>query len=307
MSHANGQIKTGSYAVTTVYSMPWSKKPTTAAKTTRKRVEKKVVHKIFEKCSELTKDQYWVSIFRECARDKFPRGFSYKNGLITHRRGNKINRVLIPNSPHEASSICLSFFKASAGLMSATDRKRIQKEEEGRLLEIMNERELSWKDIKAEKVKELLISEYVTELAHKLEFNIEQKKELLTTVKSGFMLKYFTSKNITMIDGRISNISGLIYDTGNNRYSIDSKLTNKRPGRKVKGLGIERVYKKPKVSFTANWEKYLLNLEKKNNIRSSNNFHIIDGSGSHSLSGDLYPSSITPSDTISMSPTTDSM
>lgn len=307
MSHANGQIKTGSYAVTTVYSMPWSKKKPTTTKTKRKRAEKKVVHRIFEKCSELTKDQYWVSIFRDCARDKFPRGFSYKNGLITHRRGNKINRVLVSNSPHEAFSICLSFFKSSAGLMSASDRKRIQKEEENRLLDIMNERDLTWRDIKADKVKELLISEYVAELAHKTEFTRDQKKELLTTVKSGFMLKYFTSKNITMVDGKISSISGLLYDEKNNRYSIDPKLTKKRPGRKVKGLGIERVHKKPKVSFTSNWEKYLQNLEKRNPRTS--NFQVIDASGSHSHSGDLYPSSVTPSDTTSLSPnaTTDSL
>ena len=306
MSNVNTQIKTGSYAVTTVYSMPWSKKTVAAPKTKRKRAEKKVVHKIFERCSELTKDHYWIAVFRECARDKFPRGFSYKNGLLIHRRGNKINRVLIPNSPHEASSICLSFFKASAGLMSSNDRKRLQREEEERLLEVMNERELTWKDIKTEKVKELLISEFVCDLALKMKFDTDQKKKLATTVKSGFMLKYFTSKNITMEDGKILDITGLLYDKINNRYYIDPKYTNKRPGRKVKGLGIERVRKKPKVSFMNNWEKYLQNLEKRS--CRGNNFQIIEGSCSNSHSGDLYPSSVTPNDTVSLSPlTTDSL
>jgi len=299
MSGANNQIKTGSYAVTTVYSMPWTKKITVAPKAKRKRAEKKVIHKIFERCSELTKDHYWISIFRECARGKFPRGFSYKNGLLIHRRGNKINRVLISNSPHEAFSICLSFFKLSAGIMSSTDRKRLQKEEEERLLQVLNGREMTWKDIKAEKVKELLISEFVGDLSQKMKYDKEEKKELSTTVKCGFMLKYFTSKNITMEDGKIIDISGLLYNKTNDRYYIDPKYTNKRQGRKVKGLGIERVRKKPKVSFMNNWVKYLQNLEKRNG--NGNYFQVIEGSNSHS--GDLYHSSVTPNDiTTSLSP-----
>ena len=296
MSNANHRINTGSYAVTTVYSMPWSKKPAAAPKTKRKRAEKKVVHKIFEKCSELTTDKYWISIFRDCARDKFPRGFSYKNGMIVHRRGNKTNRVLIPNSTHDALSISINFFKASAGLMSTNDRRSLQKEEEDRILEAMSQKELTWKDIKAEKVKEVLISEFVTELATKMEFDVAAKRELVTTVKSAFMLKYFTSKNITMVDGKIREIAGLIYDKTNERYYIDPRLTTKRPGRKVKGLGIERVPKKLKVSFMNNWEKYLQNLDKRGSSPGGN-FQVFGSkSSSTSYSGE-YSTPTTPSTT----------
>ena len=137
MSHDNAQIKTGSYAITTVYSMPWMKKKSTTTKNNRTRKEKKVVHEIFDQCSELTEDQYWVSVLRDCARDKFPRGFSYKNGMLIHRRGNKLNRILIPNSPSEAFSICLSFFKSSAGLMSVTDRKKNAKRRREKIVRIV--------------------------------------------------------------------------------------------------------------------------------------------------------------------------
>ena len=109
MSKSSNQINTGSYAVTTVYSVPWSKKTPTTSKVKRKRPEKKVVNEIFEECSKITTDPYWISIFKDCARDKFPRGFSYKNGLITHRRGNKINRVTIPNFPTEAYSVAIEY------------------------------------------------------------------------------------------------------------------------------------------------------------------------------------------------------
>ena len=283
MSGTDNQIKTGSYAVSTVYSMPWSKKPVSVPKTKRKRAEKKIAHEIFETCSQLTKDSYWVSIFRDCARDKFPRGFSYKNGLLIHRRGNKLKRALIPNSPYEAFSVSVSFFKNAAGLMSFEDRKKIQKEEEGRLLEAMNLNDLKWKDIKAERVKEILVSEFISELAKKMEFDNDRKKDLGTTIKTGFMLKYFTSKNIVMSEGKVTDIEGLIYDKTLNQFYIDPKYTTKKPGRKVKGLGIEPVKKKPKVSFIGNWEKYLQNLDKKN---IPDNLQIIEGSTSYSFDQD---------------------
>ena len=284
MSGAISQIKTGSYAVSTVYSMPWAKKTSSAPKTKKKRAEKKVVNDIFETCSELTSDSYWISVFRECARDKFPRGFSYKNGLLIHRRGNKLKRILIPNSPHEAFSISVNFFKTAAGLMSNEDRKKLQKEEEEKLLETISAKELVWKDIKTERVKEILISEFVRDLSIKMEFDENKKKELSTTVKSGFMLKYFTGKNIVMEEGKVTNIIGLVYDKERNRFFIDPKYTTKRPGRKVKGLGIEPVKKKARASFITIWDKYIQTLDKKNEPDA--NFQVIEGKSSTSRDTD---------------------
>jgi hypothetical protein len=298
MSQSGTQIETGSYAVTTVYSMPWSKKTTTTnSKAKRTRVDKKIQHEIFEECSKITQDPYWTGKLKDCARNKFPRGFSYKNGMLIHRRGNKVTRKLIPNIPAEALSICLSFFKSEGGIMSANDRKTIQKEEENRLLSSINDNELTWKDIKTPKIKELLISEYISELADRMGFDKQEKMELSTTIKSGFMLKYFNSKNVNMKDGKISDIDGLVYDKNKNYFYIDTKLTNKRPGRKVKGLGIEKTYKKPKVSFMSNWEKYLQNIEKRN-INRGSNFQVIESSKSNSIShsGDLFLSTVSSND-----------
>ncbi len=50
-------------------------------------------------------------------------------------------------------------------------------------------------------------------------------------------VKYFTSKNIIMEGGRITAIDGLLYNKSDNMYTIDPKLTNKRPVKKVKTRG----------------------------------------------------------------------
>jgi hypothetical protein len=283
MTGSNNQIKTGSYAVSTVYSMPWSKKPTAVPKAKKKRTEKKVVHEIFEMCSDLTNDPYWISVFKECSRDKFPRGFSYKNGLLIHRRGNKLKRILIPTLPDEAFSIAVNFFKTSAGLMSNGDRKKLQKEEEEKLLEANSSKELLWKDIRTERVKEILISEFVRDLSLKMNYDENKRKELATTIKIGFMLKYFTGKNIVMEDSKVIDIIGLTYDKENNNFFIDPKYSTKKPVRKVKGLGIEPAKKKAKVSFISNWDKYIQSLDKKNEIDS--NFNVIGATSS--LSRDM--------------------
>lgn len=274
MTQTNGQLKTGSYAVTTVYTMPWAKKVSTPIKTKRLKTEKKIAHEIFEQCSELTKDEYWIAILKNCARDKFPRGFQYKNGLLMHRRGNKTVRVEIPSIPSEAYSLAVNFFRNNAGLMSTSDRKRVQKEYEARLLEETSKNEVQWKDIRVERVKELLITEFIYELAQKSNFNNEQKKELSTTVKRGFMLKYFASKNIKMEHGKIVSIEGLLYNQDTNQFYIDSKLLSKNSGRKFEGLGLERSDVKSKITPLTLWVKYLENQEKK--LNNKNGIQVID-------------------------------
>lgn len=290
------QMKAGSYAVTTVYSMPWVKKETSTIKIKKKKAEKKVVNEVFERCSEITDDEYWISIFKSCARDKFPRGFQYKNGLMTHRRGSKITRVEIPNNTTEAFYTSTNFFKTSAGLMSQMDKKRLQKEQEDKMLDEAISSEISWKDIKIERVKELLISEYISDIAVKNKLSECEKNELATTIKIGFMLKYFASKNIIMEKGRIVDIQGLIKtDSG---YEIDPKLVTKMDGRKIRGLGIEKTMTKIKNSPILLWDKYLDNLEKK--ITGKKNFRNLEGSDETSNE----PSPFDP--TISLSPSGDS-
>jgi hypothetical protein len=288
MSSSKTQIKTGSYAVTTVYSVPWTKKKTKTDITPRRKIaEKKILHDIFEKCSELTDDQYWITVFKDCAHGKFPRGFSFNYGILIHRKGNKKVTEVIPNIPSEALEISMKFFKDYAGLMSIADRKKIQKEHDERLLESFLNNEMSWKDIKTARTKEVLISEYVTDLATKSGYNEDQRKELITIIKAGFMLKYFESNNIEMSQGRITNIIGLIYDSETNKYDIDPALTKRKIKKVVDGLGLQSKPKQTNISFMTNWSKYISSLDNSRSKRPTRKKKI-NTYDSNSLSGDLY-------------------
>jgi len=266
--------KAGSYVVTTVYSIPWKK---TTKKPQVKKSNKKITNEIFEKCADLSEDRFWRDMFHDCARGKFPRGFSFKNNLITFRKGNKTDRVSISDSPVETYQITIDFFKKANGLMSKKDRDKISKEEEERLLEILSNKEINWKDVKTDKFKNILIHEFAYQISENSNFNKEERKQLITTIKKGIMLKCFNSRNIMMENKKIKEIKGLIFDYKKHEYIIDEKIyKNYIKNKKVIGLGLDTEKRKPKISFLEDWKKYLEKLEtiklKKKGLSSSQSY-----------------------------------
>lgn len=252
----------------------------------RKKTLKPILHPIFEKCADLTDDKFWQTIFMDCARGKFPRGFSYKNNLITYRKANKMSRLDISNSPSEVFIATIDFFNKSTGMMSVQDRKKMKKLEEEKLLEKMSKTtDITWKDVKTEKMKDILIAEFIEFLTEKLELAEEEKKELITTINKGFMLKYFTASNIYMENGRIYEIDGLICDEKTREISIDPVYTNRKVVRQFTGLGIEKNDNKPQIDFLEIWGKYLSSLEnkrlKKTQTYSSSQYQESEDSLSH--------------------------
>lgn len=288
MSENSG--KAGSYSVSVKsFFSSWKKKegkqPIEIDKK-KKKTLKTIIYPIFEKCSELTEDKFWQSIFMDCAYGKFPRGYNFKNNLLTYRKANKMNRLEVNDIPYEVFTSIIDFLQKTSGIMSVEDRKRLEKKNEENIY--VNQNSVTWKDIKTEKMKDIMICEFITDVAEKMNMNEEEKNDLTTTIKKGFILKYFTSNNIIMFEGRISEIEGLFYNEKTKLYEIDSSYIYKRPGRKIHGLGIEKYDKKPEIDFLDTWAKYLENLEnkrcKKISSYSSSNY---SQANNDSLSGDM--------------------
>ena len=202
----------------------------------------------------------------DCARGRFPRGFNFKNNLITHKKGTKISTLEISDSPTDVFSVVINFFQSTAGIMSVKDREKLQKMEEEKILEEMErDTEISWGKIRKESFKELLLSEFVTDISEKMQFNEEEKRELITTIKKGIMLKYFNSENIIMSDGKIVEIDGLIYNEDKREYEIDETYIPEKNTKKYSSLGVEKNEDKPEINFLEIWVKYLEGLENKKN------------------------------------------
>jgi hypothetical protein len=270
----------GKYNVSiSFFTSPWKKdKPktpvTTGTGNRRKKTLKPVIHPIFEQCASLSNDEFWQNTFMDCARGKFPRGYSFKNNLLTHKKGNKVSTLELNNSPTDVFIMVLKFFQSVSGILSEADRKRKQDEEDIKLAEEAECEDITWRDVRVEKLKEVMISEFINSLSSKMKFNEEEKRELITTVKKGLMLKYFNSNNIVMEGGRIVEIDGLIFNRNTNQYEID-KVYIRNVERKSQGLGVELSESKPPVDFLEIWRKYLESLDnkrtKKNITFSSSN------------------------------------
>lgn len=255
-------IGTYSVSIKSFFDSWKNKAPNTESDKKGKKTLKPVLYPIFEKCADLTDDKFWQYIFMDCARGKFPRSFSFKNNLLTYRKTNKMFRLEISNSASEVFTATIDFFQTKGGIMSAQDRKKIKKQEEEKILEVLDH-EMTWKDVKTDKMKDILIGEFVLSLTQKYELNGGERKELITTIRKGFMLKYFTSSNIEMENGRIVEIDGLIVDEETKESSIDPDFIFGKPIKQYLGLGIEIEESKPEINFLENWEKYLSSLENK--------------------------------------------
>jgi hypothetical protein len=256
----------GQYSVSIISYLPWKNETLAITPKKRKKMLKPVVNPIFEQLANLTEDVFWKTIFLDCSRCKFPRGFTFKNNVLTFKKGNKMTCLELTSNLAESFTSCINFFQSAGGIMSKKDREKIRKLEEERILEqIESDLDKNWKDIKKENLKEVLLNEFIKEISEKLNFNEKEKNELSTTIKKGIILKYFNNDNIIMEDGKIIEIEGLIYDDEKRQHDIHEDCISKKI-RKPSDLGIEKIKKtKNVVKFIDMWTKYLDNLEAKRN------------------------------------------
>ena len=281
--------RTGTYAIATVYKIPWSdKKKKKKTGKNRKKHKNKIVNSIFYECSENIADPYWKKIFENASRGKFPRGFMFRNGVLTHKKGNKIQRLEIVESPIETLTLCISFFQQTAGLMSEIDKQRFKKDITQKLMDKYALEKIKWNEIKKEKIRELLIDDYIEELSSSMELDIQSRLELITLINKGFLVKQLSNKDIIFEKGKVISINGLIIDKKQKRFWIDPKkipkkikLTNQKSTNLKDTSGTS-------FSLIKCWKKYLENLNKKNNYTSYSNLSIINSASYSNSTDDLY-------------------
>jgi hypothetical protein len=223
-------VKTGTYNVTTIYKIPWTqaKQPIEKVKGRKKGVEK-TVHQNFLKCAEISNDPYWKQLFENAGRNKFPRGFSYINNTLVHKRGSKSqNMVIPPDSPtEEIIKICKFFFNKADGLMSSLDRAKMEQERIKSVAGKYAFETMQWTDIRNEKIRDSLMDIFIRSEADKLKFQDDEYRELYTTIYKGFLFKQLTNNDVILEGGKIREIRGLFIDYIDRIYYINSD--NKTP------------------------------------------------------------------------------
>lgn len=266
----NTAIRPGGYAVTTVHSMPWlstqiKKKP---VKGSRQKQGPTIVNPIFEECAKLTSDPYWSDLLNAAAHGKLPKGFMYKNGVLTYKIGTKkAKKLTLTEDPVLALESCVKFFKDMAGLRSQADKERERTE----LDESVVEEATNWNEIKRKKLQELLINEFIYSVVQKMNLDKNKKCQLSTMINRGFLMGYFTNDSVQFSDGSIQGINGLLYDQDKGEFIIDNKIINQHKNHRGRlkivsddrWLSVDGKCDNDYISFLDLWQKLLTSIEKR--------------------------------------------
>ncbi len=277
------ESRVGNYAVTTNKSRPWLSTPIVPpqSKTRRSRGDPIIVNPIFEDCSKLATDPFWINLFHMAAAGKLPRGFMYRNGLLTHKRGLKVSRIEIPIAPVEALSATMSFLMKMGGIMSEFDQEQARQRYNNLPVSTLSIQTCQWSDIKNPHIKELVVNNFVQEVVETYKIEKNEKKDLATTIHIGFILGKFQDKHIQFESGRIRSIDGLNFDAKTRQFSIDpsflTKISKNSGGRKGEKRNEDRKNVserstesesshrevRNKESYGTKWIKFIQKLEKK--------------------------------------------
>jgi len=242
-------------------ALPWDSTSvtTTRPKTRRAKPDPVIVHPIFKDCADRVTDPTWKNIFNEASFGKLPKGFTYKDGYITHKIRNKIARIQISDDPDRAVNECISFFKEKAGIMSLEDHKKAKEDFEEYLLKSGSLLPTKWSEIRKKKVKDVLISTFITRLSKELGLTQQEKNDLRNKIYLGFILGCFGNEQVKLDNGYIRNIAGLDFDQETRSFRIDY---SQAPKQIKKSRRTEKVSKQ-KNSFYTLWIKFLESLKKR--------------------------------------------
>lgn len=296
--------RTGGYAVATASSRPWVKSSATSAtsvaKPKRTKAPPAIVHQLFADWIPFVEDPYWQAIFTNASIGKFPRGFTFQDNILTYKRGNKLHKF--PLQGPEAINVyadVIEFFGQTAGLRSVRDQERIQREQEEREAQLNSIENLKWGDIRRGRVKDILLTGFVEDVARSMQLDRQQKLQLRTVIGLGFILGYFGNDDVIMVNGKIQGITGIIYNGEAKQFDIDPNITPKKTS-----SSSSRTRKKTTFALTSNddsstehgdhdgdsssvlkeisfitlWNKYLTALEKKQSYPGAKlpEFQVID-------------------------------
>ena len=222
-----------------------------------KRNKRSAIHPIFEECSKISQDEFWHDILVKCSYNKFPSGFMFKEGHLTHRRGKKITKVYLSEEPEEALGQIMVFFKDKDHICSDKDKK---KEEQDIRLESEPLPEITdWNTLKKKKkLLEIVLNEFIRERIKERDLGKKERDQLTTVINIAMIQGYFTNDTVILEKNSIQTIVGLDYDEDSGLFSLptcERKIkVSKSTSRRTETLSSKN---KHAVNFYTLWLDFL--------------------------------------------------
>ena len=187
-----------------------------------------VIYPIFTACEQFTIDDYWIGIFQNCAKGRFPKGLRYitsANTLVVRPVNSpstrtRLARYDLPKDPKRSFDVMMNIFRTQL-LLRSTDDIRSYKQS---LLEHTESDPVpepkTWKDVVPKSKKEQLLIEYVSNLGNDHDMTPEETKAAYNVISAGISFKNILPKNIQIMTGKISEIDCIEVDPDTHEVCI---------------------------------------------------------------------------------------
>lgn len=189
-------------------------------------------HECFLQYANLELIPHWRKIFEDCAHDLFPKGISYKEGIIYSKKGKKKPvTFVLPSQPKVAIEAFKKFLHKELGEISIDDMTKKRLNLDIALKQNAVSKDIKWSEIRAPTVKQQLITLYVAEMKKELELSEEEARNMKCVLNLGLNGKRITADDVIMENGKIVTINGVDFDE--NGFFIERPAEKPEMVRKV--------------------------------------------------------------------------
>jgi hypothetical protein len=200
----------------------------------KKNLKQEEVNPVFSKFATMTSDPFWKDVFKDAAKGKFKKGFSFKNDVLNFKKVNKVFTVLVDEATPEKMEEIMKFMQNyNKNMISNEDIKKIQDKIQEKPL---TTKPLTWKTVKDKPTGEILMYDYLKEVSKQNGLNTEEFNNLQTIVGLALILKNIDDDEVVMENDKITDIKCLCKDNG--LFKIDDKnsvLKNRSMSKKSTG------------------------------------------------------------------------
>ena len=229
----------------------WLATPIQKPKLKRSKKTNDDAFQIFQDFSDRIENQEWKVFFQKLYTGKFPHGYSFRNQTLFFRKRTKIEKLDVQDTSSDTLFKVMNFFQMYGGFTNMDDDLNIFD-----YLVSQVQSFNTWKDIRSKKTKQFFIQKYVDDLGIKYDLTHNEKRGLLDTIHTGFLLKSIDSNDIQFENKKITNIKTLMWNPEKRDFDLIQDSKSQRLSRKNTS---EKICKS---SFAAHWSRFLCHVIK---------------------------------------------
>ena len=166
------------------------------------------MNNLFNELADNEQDQCKKDVYLNFAAGNYPTGIQITSGYFSKIYGKKFSKFKISNDPetakYELQSLLDNFvFKRTTKSSSTSKKKEL----------------LEWNEIKRnDMLRQIFVTEYCQNEADERNLTQQQMDKLYGLINVHIFIDLITAENVTITEGKISNIEGLSYINGEYYY-----------------------------------------------------------------------------------------